>query len=374
MDRFQIMTKVVSGIGALQVLQEYKKERILIICDTFLRQSGILESVLCELHDSNRFSIYDGVKPDPSVEIVAQVITHIITLKPTKIIGFGGGSSIDTVKAAIYFSLQQNVIEDKPEFIAIPTTSGTGSEMTSFAVISDVKEKKKIALIHDSMYADMALLDPKLTLSVPPLITAHTGFDALTHALESYVAKKASFFTDGIDVKVVSLILENLILCYKNGKNLKAREAMSTAANMAGIAFNLAGLGVIHSIAHQLGGMFHIPHGLACAIALPIGIQFNCRQQETLNKYAEMSYQLGIAPRTVSLKHAVDLLCTLIKSLRKEMEIESCIRELDLNIERNMYDEMISIMAKNASQDGCLTENPVSVSIPEFLELFKKLY
>ena len=152
MDRFQIMTKVVSGIGALQVLQEYKKERILIICDTFLRQSGILESVLCELHDSNRFSIYDGVKPDPSVEIVAQVITHIITLKPTKIIGFGGGSSIDTVKAAIYFSLQQNVIEDKPEFIAIPTTSGTGSEMTSFAVISDVKEKKKIALIHDSMY------------------------------------------------------------------------------------------------------------------------------------------------------------------------------------------------------------------------------
>lgn len=374
MDRFQIMTKVVSGIGALQVLQEYKKERILIICDTFLRQSGILESVLCELHDSNRFSIYDGVKPDPSVEIVAQVITHIITLKPTKIIGFGGGSSIDTVKAAIYFSLQQNVIEDKPEFIAIPTTSGTGSEMTSFAVISDVKEKKKIALIHDSMYADMALLDPKLTLSVPPLITAHTGFDALTHALESYVAKKASFFTDGIDVKVVSLILENLILCYKNGKNLKAREAMSTAANMAGIAFNLAGLGVIHSIAHQLGGMFHIPHGLACAIALSIGIQFNCRQQETLNKYAEMSYQLGIAPRTVSLKHAVDLLCTLIKALRKEMEIESCIRELDLNIERNMYDEMISIMAKNASQDGCLTENPVSVSIPEFLELFKKLY
>lgn len=374
MDRFQIMTKVVSGIGALQVLQEYKKERILIICDTFLRQSGILESVLCELHDSNRFSIYDGVKPDPSVEIVAQVITHIITLKPTKIIGFGGGSSIDTVKAAIYFSLQQNVIEDKPEFIAIPTTSGTGSEMTSFAVISDVKEKKKIALIHDSMYADIALLDPKLTLSVPPLITAHTGFDALTHALESYVAKKASFFTDGIDVKVVSLILENLILCYKNGKNLKAREAMSTAANMAGIAFNLAGLGVIHSIAHQLGGMFHIPHGLACAIALPIGIQFNCRQQETLNKYAEMSYQLGIAPRTVSSKHAVDLLCTFIKALRKEMGIESCIRELDLNIERNMYDEMISIMAKNASQDGCLIENPVFVSIPEFFELFKKLY
>lgn len=374
MDRFQIMTKVVSGIGALHVLQEYKKERILIICDTFLKQSGILESVLCELHDSNRISIYDGVKPDPSVEIVAQVITHIITLKPTKIIGFGGGSSIDTVKAAIYFSLQQNVIADKPEFIAIPTTSGTGSEMTSFAIISDVKEKKKIALIHDSMYADVALLDPKLTLSVPPLITVHTGFDALTHALESYVAKKASFFTDGIDVKVVSLILENLILCYKNGKNIKAREAMSTAANMAGIAFNLAGLGVIHSIAHQLGGMFHIPHGLACAIALPIGIKFNCRKQEVLNKYAEMSYQLGIAPRTVSSKHAVVLLCTLIKALRKEMGIESCIRELNLDIARNLYDEMIPIMAQNASQDGCLIENPVFVSIPEFFELFKKLY
>ncbi|MUP47806.1 alcohol dehydrogenase [Veillonellaceae bacterium M2-8] len=370
----QILTKVISGSDSLMSLQVYRQERILIVCDDFLKKNGMVDFVLHQLEQSNKVVIFSGVQPDPSLSIVAKVLVEILRLQPTIIIGFGGGSSIDTVKGAIYFALHSKIIGQKPSFIAIPTTSGTGSEMTSFAVISDPEEQRKIAIIENSMYADIAILDPHLTLSVPPSITANTGFDVLTHALEAYVAKASTSFTEGLAYKVIDLVMKHFITSYQNGNNMLAREKMAEASNMAGIAFNMAGLGVVHSMAHQLGSVFHIPHGMACAIALPIGIQFNSKHGGTAEKYAEIVYQLGLAPRTMKTIDAVQVLCSTICQLREKTGVVPGISAISNCITLEGYLKEIPQMIEHALKDSCLTGNPIPVQATDFADLFHWAY
>lgn len=355
-------------------LQVYRQERILIVCDDFLKKNGMVDFVTHQLEPSNKVVIFSGVQPDPSLSIVAKVLVEILRLKPTIIIGFGGGSSIDTVKGAIYFALHSKMIGQKPLFIAIPTTSGTGSEMTSFAVISDPEEQRKIAIIENSMYADIAILDPHLTLSVPPSITANTGFDVLTHALEAYVAKASTSFTEGLAYKVIDLVMKHFITSYQDGNNMLAREKMAEASNMAGIAFNMAGLGVVHSMAHQLGSVFHIPHGMACAIALPIGIQFNSKHGGTAEKYAEIVYQLGLAPRTMKTSDAVQVLCSTIYQLREKTGVVPGISATSNCITLEGYLKEIPQMIEHALQDSCLLGNPIPVQATDFEDLFHWAY
>lgn len=236
------------------------------------------------------------------------------------------------------------------------------------------KKNGKIALIDDVMYADVAILDPQLTVSVPPAITANTGFDVLTHALEAYVAKGATDFTDAMACKAVELALEYLPRCYHYGANLKAREAMSNASNMAGVAFNLGGLGMVHSMAHQLGGMYHVPHGLACALALPAGIAYNSRDEKAAAKYADLTYKLSLAPRSLPVPQAVCLLQGVLKALMSDMAMPQRIGELPKGPDRKSYVQTIPAMAAHAMEDRCLPGNPRPVDERTFEDLFASLY
>ncbi len=374
MNTCQIVTKVISGEDALSFLKNYEKERILIVCDTFLNQNGTIKLVTDQIALSNQTVVFDRLVPDPTLDVVAEGVKEAVQLQATVIIGFGGGAAIDTAKGIVYFAMGGKALQAKPTFVVIPTTSGTGSEMTSFAVITDTAEKRKIALIDDLMYANVALLDPHLTLSVPASVTANTGFDVLTHAVEAYVAANATDFTDAIACQAVSIALEHLPKCYHYGGNLKSREKMSNASNMAGIAFNLAGLGMVHSMAHQLGGMFHIPHGLACAICLTTGITYNSQDTVIKAKYADLAYKVGIVPRSVSANVAVQALCAVIKALMNDMAMPTRIGELKHSISRSDYEAVILQMAANAMADRCLPGNPTAVTQETFETLFKTLY
>lgn len=374
MDICQIKTKVISGQNALEAFNRYKAERIFILCDKFLTQSGTIDCLTRQIESSNTIQIFDDISPDPSLNDVAKALAAAISFKPTVFIAFGGGAAIDTAKGVIYFASEARSFSQAPVFIVVPTTSGTGSEMTSFAVITDVEEKRKIAFIDDRMYADIAVLDPQLTLSVPAPITANTGFDVLTHGIEAYVSKSSTDFTDAMAYKAIELAIKYLPRCYHYGANVEAREAMSKASNMAGIAFNIGGLGMIHSMAHQLGGMYHVPHGLACAIALPAGIAYNSHDEKTAEKYADLTYKLGLASRDVQVQKAVSILQGLLKALISDMSMPCCIRELKKRPEREDYEVMIPIMAMNAMEDRCLPNNPRSVDKQNFIELFSALY
>lgn len=374
MDICQIATKVISGNQALSAFQVYRSERIFILCDGFLTQSGAIDLLTRQIAPTNEVQVFDDVVPDPNLSGVAQALAAAVDFQPTVLVAFGGGAAIDTAKALVYFASGAHAFSHPPVFIVIPTTSGTGSEMTSFAVITDAEEKRKIALIDDIMYADVAILDPQLTISVPPAITANTGFDVLTHAIEAYVANGATDFTDAMACKAVELALAHLPRCYHYGANLTAREAMSNASNMAGIAFNLGGLGMVHSMAHQLGGMYHIPHGLACALALPAGIAYNSRDEKAAAKYADLAYKLGLAPRSLPAAQAVCLLQGVLKALMADMGMPRRIGELPKGPDRSAYEQALSTMAAHAMEDRCLPGNPRPVDERTFEALFASLY
>ncbi|WP_301859730.1 1-propanol dehydrogenase PduQ [uncultured Megasphaera sp.] len=374
MDVCQILTKVISGENALSSLQEYQHERVMIICDTFLKETGTIDLVTRNLQDANTVLVYDDIKPDPSLEIIGAGVRAAVEFKPTVLVGFGGGAALDSAKGIVYFAVHGKALAQKPVFIAIPTTSGTGSEMTAFTVLTDTEAQKKIALIDDIMYANVAILDPALTATVPPSITANTGFDVITHAVEAFVAKSATDFTDAIAVKALQLSFQSLPKCYHYGANMKARSDMSSASNMAGIAFNLGGLGMVHSMAHQLGGMFHIPHGLACALCLNAGIAYNSQNLEVAAKYAEISYQIGFAPRSASVQDAITALRAVLRALMSDMGMPSRVGELKQPVSREDYEAAVHTMAVNAMADGCLPQNPRETSVAVFETLFRSIY
>ncbi len=370
----QIATKIVSGDQALEFLRNYENEKIFVVCDAFLSKGGMLDLIMPYIQDRNDVMVFDDITPDPTLDVIAGGVLAAAKFSPTVLIGFGGGAAIDTAKGIVYVAVGDGVLKTKPVFVAIPTTSGTGSEMTAFTVLTDVGEQKKIAIIDDIMCADVAILDAKLTVSVPPSVTANTGFDVITHSMEAYVAKGATDFTDAMAVQSLELAIDALPRCYHYGANMKARQDMMSASNLAGIAFNLGGLGLVHSMAHQLGGMFHVPHGLACAIFLPIGIAYNSTCPETADKYARLAYKLGIVPRSVGTDIAARALPALFSAFMSDMSMPKRVGELTPAVSRADYEAAVEMMAANALEDRCLAQTPVPVTKEIFIDLFKQAY
>ena len=241
MSNVYIKTKIRSGNYAMEYLRKIRKKRILVVCDKFLAESGAINYILDSLDSSNSVELFDQAIPDPTIEIVGKGLGVLCRVRPDIVIGFGGGSAIDTAKAMIYFAGVRELVP-KPRFVTIPTTSGTGSEVTSAAVITDSETKSKHLISSEDILADVAILDPRLTLSVPPAITANTGMDVLTHALEAYVANGCNVFSDALSEKATELLIKALLKCYRDGKNLEARTQMHEASTLAGMAFNTAGL------------------------------------------------------------------------------------------------------------------------------------
>lgn len=369
MNTVNIKTKIYSGENSLKHLKTLKNKNIWLVCDKFLIKSGNLKSILEFIDDSNKISVFDKVIPDPPLDVIGKGIATAIKIRPDIIIAYGGGSAIDTAKGIIYFGKKQNVF-NKAKFIAIPTTSGTGSEVTSATVITDTKVKHII--FDDCMLPDEAILDANLTLSVPKEITANTGMDVLTHAMEAYVSINSNVYSDSLSEKSMELIIESLIQCYKDGNDISSRMKMHESSNLAGIAFNIAGLGINHSLAHQIGGEFHIPHGLANALLLNAVIAYNCQEKEILKKYSKLAYKSGMVEKNKDDYFTVRVLKEYINTLMKLMKMPTRLREC--GIEKEKFENAKFIMAENALKDNCTNSNPIKINKDSAVNLLESIY
>ena len=375
MNVFDFKTKVVFGQDALNYLQSLSAKKIFIVTDPFMVKSGMIDSVTVHL-TKGAYQIFSDIVPDPPMELVVKGVEQVISYKPDAVVALGGGSAIDAAKAIMHFSREIGKFE-KIHFIAIPTTSGTGSEVTSFAVITDTDKGIKYPLVADALIPDIAILEPKLVKSVPPSIVADTGMDVLTHALEAYVSTKANDFSDSFAEKAVALVFEYLLRSYENSEDLVAKEKMHNASCLAGIAFNLASLGLNHAIAHNIGGKLHIPHGRTNAILLPYVIEFNCNitgftpkdYSDAAFAYARIAKLLGISGSTVRL--SVKNLVNEITKLMQRMKMPTRLTQCKVSSEDVLREK--KAIAEGALLDACILTNPRNATVSDVMEIIHKV-
>lgn len=338
----------------------------MVITDPFMVESGLVRRVTDQL-EGKEYRIFSHVVPDPPMELVVEGVSEVLDFRPDLLIAMGGGSAIDEAKAIRHFAGEIGELGPM-EFIAVPTTSGTGSEVTSFAVITDPQKGVKYPLVDDALLPDAALLDPTLTASVPGSITADTGMDVLTHAMEAYVSLRATAFTDALAEKAVTLVFRYLLRSYQDAKDREAREQMHYASCMAGMAFNEASLGLNHAIAHNLGAKFHLPHGRTNAILLPHVVAFNAQIEEynqkeysrAAHRYAKLASLIGAGG--VHVRAGVKNLTARIEKLQTQMRMPRTLRQAGLKPEELHQKE--AEIALGALADNCILTNPITV-LPE---------
>ena len=381
MRSFEIKTKIFFGDQALDRLAEIPYNKVLIITDPFMAQSSMFNLVTDPLKRANKeFEIFKDVVPDPPIEKISEGVKKMLEYKPDVLVAVGGGSAIDSSKSIREFALR---VEPYAEvgLIAIPTTSGTGSEVTSFAVVSDPKEKMKYPLVSEHLTPDEAILDAELVKSVPPAITADTGLDVFTHALEACVSTNRSDFTNALAEKAIEICGVFLLRAYLDGNDTHARQKMHSASCLAGLAFNTASLGLNHGMAHQLGATFHIPHGRANAMLLPHIIEFNSdinkhskSQKEYLpavKRYATVAQILGLSSYNKIM--TVRSLVNWVQFMLKEMDIPLSISQMG-TISKEEYFNAIDRMADAALADACTATNPRVPTKEDVVKMYQNLW
>ncbi len=368
MKRFDATPKIFFGENALDYLLELPRDRALVVTDPYMVSSGAVKAVTGRLDSVGmNYAVFSEIEPDPSIETVAAGMQAVFKQKPNYIIALGGGSAIDATKAMIYFCIRfKSGLMDRqyvhhPTFIAIPTTSGTGSEVTSYAVISDRKQNVKIPLSHRSMIPEAAILDPAFTKTLPKHMIAFTGMDVLTHAIEAFASPQASDFTDMLAAEAAYITLEYLPALYEDAGNAGAREKMYSASTMAGLAFTNSSLGLCHGVAHTIGAQYHIPHGKANAVVLPYVLRFNMKSESALARYSLLEKRL----------HCENLTQTVI-ALRKKLEIPVSLSACD--VAKNAFDEDMRENIEKMLEDVCTKANPVPVGRASLRGLLAEIY
>ncbi|MDR3070399.1 MAG: iron-containing alcohol dehydrogenase [Propionibacteriaceae bacterium] len=374
MNKFQIRTAIYYGVESLGYLNGLAGRRVLVVTDAFMASTEAMRRVLAALQGS-AVAVFDRVKPNPTIEVVTDGLRFFMECPPQAVVALGGGSSLDTAKAVFKVAVEQGYSD--VEFIAIPTTSGSGSEMTSYAVITNAATKEKMALVSPDMYPDVAILDPNIVLGTPPRLTADTGMDAVSHAVEAYVSKHHTDFSDAMAEKALHLLFEYLPVTYVESDNLAARERVHNAACLAGMAFENAGLGIVHSISHAIGGTFSVPHGRLNALIMPTVIEFNAGDlrvskspiSATALRYAQLGRMLGSA--TASTRNQVAGLVSLIKHLRRDLDMPE--RITDLGIPPYEFVAAIPTLAETAFNDHCTPGNPREAGVEDIEALLRFL-
>lgn len=366
MTQFYGKTRICYGQYALETLEEQHLSTAFLVTDPFMVKSGLADQVTSHLERIGMtYKVFSDVEPDPSLETVKKGTKEFLAFGGELLVTLGGGSAIDTGKAIAYFAHKAAPNLPKPYLVAIPTTSGTGSEVTAYSVVTDKEQGVKIPLIDDSILPDLAILDARFTRTVPPSVTAATGMDVLTHALEAYVCRNNNAFTDILAVQAIHYVFNYLYKTYQHMEDMEAREMMLLGSCMAGMAFNNSGLGLTHSMAHALGGQFHTPHGLANAVLLPYVIRFNVF--DAGYRYRELARVLGLPHGSV--EEGVASLIGAVQGLNDSMKIPSRVR--DLKIDKAAYDQAIPAMAQHAMDDRCTAGNPRRPSLQDLRELFE---
>jgi len=377
---FGIPSFVHFGEGASKKLGEMAlgmgAKKAFVVYDKGVKAAGIVDGLLASLQAAGIESIeYDGVLPNPPDTQVEEAAAIARAANIDIIVAVGGGSSIDSAKAINilltnpspinqYAGLNMVKVPGKP-LIAIPTTAGTASEVTAFSIVTDTAQTKKMVIGGQFVGATIALADPLLTVGMPPKITASTGLDALTHAIEAYVSKAAMIPTDVMALRAVSLICNNIVTATKDGSNVEARSAMLLGSMMAGFAFNSAVLGLVHSIAHPLSAHFHLPHGVANAIGLPYVMEYNA--QTAPARFKEIAAAMGIDVTGMSDAAAAQAAVELVKNFNKELEIPTL---KDCGVTKDMFDRL----AEDALQEISTLFNPRDPSKEDVLAILEKAY
>ena len=357
MGEFSCKTRIISGAGALKKIKELKSQRFFVVSDPYFAQNGTADK-LAVLSGAAETKIFSQVTPDPAVELVAQGVGQLQAFQPDTVAALGGGSAMDCAKAMVYFSGIQ------ARLVAIPTTSGSGSEVTDFAVISH--KDGKFPLVDGALRPDVAILDSELLEKLPKTLIADTGFDVLAHALEGYVATKSDAFSQALGAKAFCMAFENLLPSFKG--DLSAREKMHQAATMAGLCFTHAGLGACHAISHALGGALHLPHGRLNAILLPVVVSRNsqvCKEQ-----YASIARLAGIpgVSDTIAARNLKTALCRL----RKELQLPQSLQEA--GVAYRDLEQVRDGIVKAACADPCCDTNPLPVTDELVRGILKEVY
>jgi alcohol dehydrogenase class IV len=373
---FSVPRNIIYGENALEHLSTLiGKKAALVTGGSSMKRFGFLKRAEDLLKQANfECIIIDNVEPNPSVETVRKGAEAMLAFEPDWIVAIGGGSALDAAKVMWCFYEHPHLsfedllpvgamphLRTKARFVAIPSTSGSASEITSFSVITDTQSHIKYPIVAADMVPDIAILDPCIPAKMPPHITANTGMDVLTHAIEAYVSTAATSFTDPYAIEAIRLVFENLETAYLQPDNITARYNMHNASAMAGIAFSNASLGLVHSMAHKIGGEFDITHGLANAIMLPYIIQYN---RLSTNKYRLLEEKLRIKDLIVA-----------IQDLNQRLDIPQTLKACrEVVIEEEQFNTALLRMSINAFDDPCTLTNPGCPGIDDIMDLYQQSY
>ncbi|APF23946.1 iron-containing alcohol dehydrogenase [Clostridium butyricum] len=381
MARFTLPRDIYHGEGSLEVLKTLKgKKAFVVVGGGSMKRFGFLQKVEDYLKEAGmEVELFEGVEPDPSVETVMKGAEAMRKFQPDWIVAMGGGSPIDAAKAMWIFyeypdfTFEQAVVpfglpelRQKAKFVAIPSTSGTATEVTAFSVITNYTEKIKYPLADFNITPDIAIVDPELAQTMPTKLVAHTGMDALTHAIEAYTASLRSNFSDPLAIKAIEMVNENLVKSFEGDKT--ARNLMHEAQCLAGMAFSNALLGIVHSMAHKVGAVFHIPHGCANAIFLPYVIKYNRKVCE--DRYADIARALKLEGNTDA--ELTDSLIKLINEFNDDLSIPHSMKEY--GVEEADFKSNVKFISHNAILDACTGSSPREIDEETMEKLFECTY
>lgn len=375
MITYSVPRLIVHGEDALDYLKNLEGKKAAIVTGgSSMKRFGFLDKAKELLEEGGvEVLIIDGVEPDPSIKTCLEGGKKMEEFGPDWIIALGGGSAMDAAKVMWVFyehpgydfqklaNFENPPLRNKAKMACIASTSGTASEITAFSVITDTENEIKYPLVHPDFVPDIAIVDPEIPSKMPPLITAQTGMDVMTHAVEAFVSTAADDYTSPHAIRAIELVFENLKKAYDKGDDLKAREKMHDASTMAGMAFSNASLGIVHSMAHKIGGIFHLTHGEANAILLPYIIDYN---RKSTDRYDLLENILGI-----------DDIAEEIRKLNEAVGISQNIKDgKNTIIEEDKFLEVLDTMSENAFKDACTLTNPRKTSAEDIKKIYKAAY